>query len=112
MIIVNFHASKLPSMNSLEDKKDFQHFLQEWENIYELNEEFQFIFDTRKTKNASITYIPSLVSHMIRIRKEKEPYLTKVIVQLNSEMVQTLLQMIFKIYKPFCEVVIDYQKES
>jgi hypothetical protein len=107
-----FPIIKVTFQSTIKDKEDFQSFLQEWENLYDLNEEFEFIFDTKAIESVSLTYIPKLISHMMRIRKEKKPMLTKVVVQLNSEFVNTLLNMVFKVYKPFCEVVIDYQKNT
>ena len=112
-MFAQYNYEKIPEIKvtfgkTVQNVNDFQDFIDEWRGIYKMDNEFTFFFDTRNIENIEISYLFSLISFMRDIRMNEKALLTKTEVVINSTFVYNLLNMVFKVYTPFCKVIIRY----
>ena len=90
----------------IENDNDFQLFLNNWEKLYKNKKNFTFIFDTEDVNWIPIKYSIKMALFIKELKKEEFQYLQKSIINIHSETVNFLLNLIFIIQKPVAPVEI------
>ena len=99
------------TLNNLENRQDFENFLNEWLKLYDNNEYFSFEFDTRNVGFINPKY-SILMSLFIRELKNRDiQYLTSSRIYVYNKFTKYLLDLIFFIQKPVANVYIHYNDE-
>ena len=90
----------------IDDQEDFESFLRAWLRLYQLKQDFYFIFDTSKMGFINPKYC-LMMSLFIRDLKEREyQYLQKSYIITNSKLINRLLDIIFYLQSPVAPVYI------
>ena len=120
MILLNnmfaaFNHDEFPivqvALNNIENRQDFENFLNEWLRLYDNNEYFSFEFDTRNVGFINPKY-SILMSLFIRELKNRDiQYLTSSRIYVYNKFTKYLLDLIFFIQKPVATVYIHYNDE-
>jgi len=107
----NFPIVKVIFSETIQDRKDFEFFLQEWLKLYDNCEYFEFIFYTQNVGFINPKY-SIMMSFFIRELKNRDiQYLTKSTIYVYNSFTKYLLDMIFNLQKPIAPVYIHYNDE-
>jgi len=85
---------------------DFSKFTNKWLELYERNQKFTFIFDTRNMGLMGPKYCFKMASFIKELKKQQIQYLEKSIIIVSNRYIRFLLWLIFKIQKPVAPVYI------
>lgn len=106
-----FPIVKVTLNNNIENKEDFENFLNEWLRLYDDEEYFSFEFDTKNVGFINPKY-SILMSLFIRELKNRDiQYLTSSRIYVYNKFTKYLLDLIFFIQKPVATVYIHYNDE-
>jgi hypothetical protein len=99
------------TLNNLENRQDFENFLNEWLRLYDNEEYFSFEFYTKNVGLINPKY-SILMSLFIRELKKRDiQYLTSSRIYVYNKFTKYLLDLIFFIQKPVANVYIHYNDE-
>lgn len=99
------------TLNNLENREDFENFLNEWLRLYDDEEYFSFEFNTKNVGLINPKY-SILMSLFIRELKKRDiQYLTSSRIYVYNKFTKYLLDLIFFIQKPVATVYIHYNEE-
>lgn len=102
----NFPIVKVKLIGKIENDNDFKSFTQEWENLYNYNENFIMIFDTSEIGYVNLKYC-FLLSYFIKKLKKRNPqYLSFSLIYTPSSYIERLLRFIFYLSSPIAPVYI------
>lgn len=106
MIVKNFNNYIYIKFNTIITDSEFEKFIQLWKDLYNLKQEFCFIFDTREMKYSYslIKYSVQMTKFIKELKKEKKQYLQKSVILLNKKYISYLLDFIFEIEKPVADI--------
>ena len=96
----------------INDDNDFNIFLDKWRELYNLQKDFIFIFDTSNVGYIPIKYSIKMSLFIINLKRERYQYLQKSIIYVNNNIVKRMLDFIFMIQPPVAPVYIIDNKEN
>lgn len=106
-----FPIVKVTLNNNIENREDFENFLNEWLRLYDDEKYFSFEFDTKNVGFINPKY-SILMSLFIRELKKRDiQYLTSSRIYVYNKFTKYLLDLIFFIQKPVATVYIHYNEE-
>ena len=94
------------------DDNDFDNFLNNWLQLYYLQKDFIFIFDTTKVGYVPIKYCFKMSAFIKNLKRKEYQYLQKSIILVNSIFVKNMLDIIFFIQPPVAPVYLTQNKED
>jgi hypothetical protein len=100
------------TIQDIPHEDEFDIFLQNWMQLYKLNQEFSFIFDIRKIGNISPIYCIKMSLFIRNIRQQDPQYLKKSIILINDNRIKRLLDFIFYLQSPVADVFIINTDEN
>ena len=95
---------KVKFANNVTNDEDFNAFVQEWKNIYALQRDFIFVFDTKQVGFIHIKYSIQMTKFIKKLKKEPHQYLQKSIILVQNNIVKRMLDFIFAIQPPVAPV--------
>jgi hypothetical protein len=98
-------------LNNIQNKDDFNNFLNGWLKYYKQKQEVVFIFDTTNVGNIPIKYCFKMSTFISNLKQMDKQYLQRSFIVANSWTVKTLLRIIFKLQSPVAPVYIIRKKE-
>ena len=110
-MFVTFDETKYPIVKVnfagvVRNDSDFSQFTNKWLELYERNQKFTFIFDTRNMGIMGPKYCFKMASFIKELKKRQIQYLEKSIIIVSNRYIRFLLWLIFKIQKPVAPVYI------
>ena len=96
----------------INDDNDFNIFLDKWRELYNLQKDFIFIFDTSNVGYIPIKYSIKMSLFIRNLKRERYQYLQKSIIYVNSNIVKSMLDFIFMIQPPVAPVYIIDNKDN
>jgi len=96
--------------SSIKDDNDFDNFLEEWLQLYNLQKDFIFIFDTTNVGYIPIKYSFKMSAFIKNLKRKDYQYLKKSIILVQSNFVKNMLDLIFYIQPPVAPVYITQNK--
>ena len=102
----NFPIVKVFMNGDPENMDDFQNFLNEWTKLYDEQNDFIFVFDTKNVRNPPLKYSIKMSQFIKNLRKREYQYLQKSIILIDSNKVKWMLDFIFLIQPPVAPVYI------
>ena len=120
MILLNnmfaaFNHDEFPivqvALNNIENRQDFENFLNEWLRLYDNNEYFSFEFDTKNVGFINPKYSVLMSLFIRELKKRDIQYLTSSRIYVYNKFTKYLLDLIFFIQKPVANVYIHYNDE-
>ena len=97
---------KIKMNNSIQDDNDFNSFLESWLQLYYLEKDFIFIFDTSNVGYIPIKYSLKMSAFIKNLKRRDYQYLQKSIILVNNNIVKRMLDLIFYIQPPVAPVYI------
>jgi len=94
------------------DDNDFDNFLSSWLQLYDIQKDFIFIFDTTKVTYVPIKYCFKMSAFIKNLKKKNYQYLQKSIILVQSNFVKNMLDLIFYIQPPVAPVYLTQNKED
>ena len=93
--------------NNIDNSTNIDNFLNEWRSIYDQSKPFNMIFDTIEVKPSLELFNHSFrIIKFIQELKEKPRLLRKSVIVVNSTIVKQVLNFVFQIQPPICDVFI------
>ena len=92
--------------------EDFNNFLDKWRELYNLQKDFIFIFDTSNVGYIPIKYSIKMSLFIKNLKRERYQYLQKSIIFVNNNIVKRMLDFIFMIQPPVAPVYIIDNKDN
>jgi len=84
--------------------KDFQHYTEEWSNLYLLasqrGEKFRLIFDSRNVKKVDISYLYGQAKYLKEVKQLTEMWMDRTAILVSSWTIKKMIHFVFKFYKP------------
>ena len=96
----------------INDDDDFNNFLDKWRELYNLQKDFIFIFDTSNVGYIPIKYSIKMSLFIRNLKRERYQYLQKSIIYVNNNIVKSMLDFIFMIQPPVAPVYIIDNKDN
>ena len=106
-----FPIVKVTLNNNIENREDFEDFLNEWLRLYDNNEYFSFEFDTRNVGFINPKYSVLMSLFIKELKKRDIQYLTSSRIYVFNKFTKYLLDLIFFKQKPVATVYIHYNEE-
>ena len=111
-----FNETNFPIVNcmfsrTVENDSDFSAFLQKWNDLYDNQNDFTFIFDTTNVEDVPLRYSFKMAMFIKELKKRPYHYLQKSIIIVNSQKVKYLLDFIFLMQSPVAPVYILYTEK-
>jgi hypothetical protein len=100
----NNELVKISFKNGIENKEDFNIFLNKWLELYENKADFTFIFDTINTSLVNPYYSYLMANFINNLKKRETQYLNYSVIIVKNYAVRILLNIIFGIQKPVATV--------
>ena len=94
------------------DDNDFDNFLNSWLQLYTLQKDFTFIFDTTNVGYVPIKYSFKMSAFIKNLKRKDYQYLRKSIILVQSNFVKNMLDLIFYIQPPVSPVYLTQNKED
>ena len=94
------------------DDNDFDNFLNEWLQLYNLKKDFIFIFDTTNVGYVPIKYSFKMSAFIKNLKRMEYQYLKKSIILVKSNFVKNMLDLIFYIQPPVAPVYLTQNQED
>lgn len=91
--------------------EDFNDFLDKWRELYNLQKDFIFIFDTSNVGYIPLKYSIKMSFFIKNLKRERYQYLQKSIIYVNKNIVKRMLDFIFMIQPPVAPVYIIDNKD-
>lgn len=101
-----FPLVKVTLNNTPESKEDFQSFLDQWNELYENQRDFYFLFDTRNVGLPHIKYSIRMAQFIKELRNRPHQYLQQSIILINNNKIKWMLDFIFTLQPPVAPVYI------
>jgi hypothetical protein len=101
--ISNFPKVKVVFPETL-DEYNFQYLINTWNELYDQQKDFEFIFDTRKLSSVPFQYCYEIAVFISLLKERPVQYLKKSIIIVDSYWIQKLLDVVFMIQKPVSKV--------
>ena len=86
---------KLKFNNGIENKEDFDDFLNKWKQLYEEKKHFTFIFNTLNTSLVNPYYCYLMANFISELKKNKIQYLNYSVIIVKNKAIKILLNIIF-----------------
>tara|TARA_Y100000992_G_C20892092_1_gene316850 strand:- start:130 stop:513 length:384 start_codon:yes stop_codon:yes gene_type:complete len=107
----NFPLVKIDLSGNIENNDDFLNFTNQWLELYDNKNYFEFIFDTSKCGLINAKYCIYTALFIKKIKQQKIQYLKKSKIYVYNKYIFQLLKIIFYIEKPVAPVEIIYYNE-
>lgn len=91
------------------DDNDFNSFLNNWIELYLLQKQFIFIFDTSKLDIPSIIYCIKMSVFISKLRKMPIQYLNKSLIIINHTYISYMIDFMFSLQPPVAPVYITQE---
>jgi len=91
---------------NITNEDDFDSFLNEWLNLYDRGQDFEFIFDTRNIKDVELKFCIKMALFIKKLKKKTYHYLRKSLILVNDNKIKRLLDFIFLLQSPVAPVII------
>ncbi len=116
-MFATFDYSDYPIVNvifseNINNSDDFDSFLNDWMHLYFMNQDFMFIFDTRRIKYIPIEYTFKMSIFIKLLREKNYSYLKKSLILVNNNFIKYLLNITFSIQSPVAPVFIWSTEEN
>lgn len=102
----NFPLVKVDLSGTIICNEDFTNFTQQWLELYNNKQYFEFMFDTKLAGLVHPKYCLYTALFIKSIKKQKTQYLKKSTIYVYNKYIYKLLQIIFYIEKPVAPVEI------
>ena len=86
--------------NKLKNKKDFDFFLERWENLGNAKQDYSIILDTRNMRNIGLSCAFAGMKFIGRLREKNRIYLKNVILIYNHHYLHYLFNLVLTFQKP------------
>ena len=96
----------------IKDDNDFDNFLNDWLQLYNLKKDFIFIFDTTNVGYVPIKYSFKMSAFIKNLKRNDYQYLKKSIILVQSNLVKNMLDLIFYIQPPVAPVYLTQNQED
>jgi len=96
----------------IKDDNDFDNFLNDWLQLYNLKKDFIFIFDTTNVGYIPIKYSFKMSAFIKNLKRNEYQYLKKSIILVQSNFVKNMLDLIFYIQPPVAPVYLTQNQED
>jgi len=106
-----FPIVKVTLNDNIENREDFENFLNEWLRLYDNEEYFSFEFDTRNVGFINPKYSILMSLFIKELKKRDIQYLTSSRIYVYNKFTKYLLDLIFFLQKPVATVYIHYNDE-
>ena len=104
---------KIRLKNGIENKADFNNFIDKWRDLYKEKNNFTFIFDTINTSIINPYYCYLMANFIKELKQNETQYLNYSIIIVKNYAIKILLNIIFGIQKPVAPVfLIDNNNEN
>jgi|TARA_Y100000816_G_scaffold16274_1_gene10698 hypothetical protein len=104
----DFPIVKVDLSGNIENNEDFLNFTNQWLQLYNKKQEFEFIFDTYNCGLINPKYCLYTALFIKKIKQEKIQYLKKSIIYVYNKYIFHLLKIIFYIEKPVAPIDIIF----
>ena len=94
-IYKNFPYVLVKFNSTIENNDDYDNFTEEWLSVYNRQENFEFIFDTRNVGWIPIKYAFKMTNFISRLKELKHQSLLRSIMIVNNSFVRGILRFIF-----------------
>tara|TARA_B100000575_G_C23087628_1_gene626876 strand:- start:287 stop:724 length:438 start_codon:yes stop_codon:yes gene_type:complete len=101
-----FPLVKVILNNTPESDEDFQSFLDQWNELYQNQRDFHFLFDTRNVGFPHIKYSIRMAQFIKELRNRPHQYLQQSIILINNNKIKWMLDFIFTLQPPVAPVYI------
>ncbi len=102
-----YNVKFLNTSDSSDDfDKSFYAFLSKWRDLYNKKEQFCFKFDTTEINSAPIKYCFIFSNFIKELKSEPVQYLEFSIINIKSNIIRCLLNLILSIQKPVAPIYI------
>lgn len=91
----------------IEKQKDFDDFVNQWRNLYNMNQGFVLEFDTTNVGTVSMKYAFQMRNFIRELKSNYPKLLQKSHIKVKSKWVRFLLKIIFFFEKPVADVYIE-----
>lgn len=102
--LTNFPLVQIDLSGNINNDKDFKLFTQKWLNLYNKNENFYLIFNTKNLLGANIKYVFYMAIFIKKIKSLKKTYLQSSKILLYNNYIYNLATFIFYIEKPIAPI--------
>lgn len=104
---------KIRLKNGIENKDDFNNFIDKWRDLYKEKNNFTFIFDTINTSIINPYYCYLMANFIKELKQNEIQYLNYSIIIVKNYAIKILLNIIFALQKPVAPVfLIDNNNEN
>jgi len=108
----NFPEVKISFEGTIQYESDFILFTDQWLQLYEDKEEFNFVFDVANMGIVNPYYCYKIASFMAEIKKQPIQYVQSSTILNVNTFVYGLLKMVFMIQSPISPVTIQHTDGS
>ena len=95
---------KIKFNNGIENRDDFENFINKWRELYKKKKPFTFIFDTINTSLVNPYYCFLMASFISELKRNDTQYLNFSVIIVKNTAVRILLNIVFGIQKPVAPV--------
>ena len=88
----------------IQDENDYQLFTNNWENLYDYENDFMMIFDTTELGIPNIKYCYKIASFIKNLKNKEKQYLKKSIIIVKNDIISNLLHLTFNLQSPIAPV--------
>ena len=100
-----FPIVKVTLTGKIKTDNDFIEFTEGWLNLYDKNEHFYLVFDTKEMKIVNIKYCLYMALFIRKLHKHsKKSYLVNSKIYIYNKFIFNLLKIIFELQKPVAPV--------
>tara|TARA_A100001015_G_scaffold302810_1_gene391507 strand:+ start:834 stop:1253 length:420 start_codon:yes stop_codon:yes gene_type:complete len=101
-----FPKVKVKLTGKIESQESFNHFIEEWRNLYKMNKRFTLHFDATDVGMVSMKYAFQMRRFVRELKSDHPKLLEKSFIKTDSKWVRFLLGMIFLFEKPVAPVYV------
>lgn len=108
---INFPVIKIDLSGTIKNNDDFLNFTNQWLELYNKKENFEFIFNTYYSGLINPKYCILMALFIKKIKQQKIQYLQKSTIFVYNKYIFQLLKIIFYIEKPVAPVEIIFNNK-
>ena len=117
MPFANYNYDNYPIVNvdfsgSINNDIEFKNFINEWTQLYEKNQDFEFIFNTKDIGYVNVKYCMYIALFIKSLKKRPIQYLKKSTIHVYNDYIYKLLSTVFTIQNPVAQVEIILYKNN
>ncbi len=102
----NYPVVYVDFSGTINNDDEFKEFINEWTQLYEKNQNFEFIFNTKNIGYVNVKYCMYIALFIKSLKKRPIQYLKKSTINVYNDYIYKLLNAVFYIQKPVALVEI------